>query len=101
VVFQLATAAVLFWGGWRLASWRAGAVAALLFLTSPEVFARVHYTGIQLAALTASACGLFSLRGQPFRDGLLLGLTLAADQHGLVVGGIVALVTVARRPRDA
>jgi hypothetical protein len=28
-------------------------------------------------------------------------LSLAADQHGLVVGGIVAVLTVARRPRDA
>jgi hypothetical protein len=101
VLFQLGTAGLLLWGGWRLASWRAGALAALLFLTSPEVFARVHYTGIQLAALTASACVLLSLRGQPFRAGLLLGLTLAADQHGLVVGGIVAVLTVARRPRDA
>ncbi len=101
VGIQLSTAGLLLWGGWRLASWRAGALAALLFLTSPEVFARVHYTGIQLAALTASACVLFSLRGQPFRAGLFLGLSLAADQHGLVVGGIVALLTVARRPRDA
>ena len=101
VAIQLATAGLLLWGGWRLASWRAGALAALLFLTSPEVFARVHYTGIQLAALTASACVLFSLRGQPFRAGLFLGLSLAADQHGLVVGGIVAVLTVARRPRDA
>lgn len=98
---QLATAGLLLWGGWRLASWRAGALAALLFLSSPEVFARIHYTGIQLVALTASACVLFSLRGQPFRAGLLLGLTLATDQHGLVVGGVVALLTVARRPRDA
>ena len=101
VGIQLATAGLLLWGGWRLASWRAGALAALLFLTSPEVFARVHYTGIQLVALTASACVLFSLRGQPFRAGLFLGLSLAADQHGLVVGGIVAVLTVARRPRDA
>jgi hypothetical protein len=101
VAIHLGTAGLLLWGGWRLASWRAGALAALLFLTSPEVFARVHYTGIQLAALTASACVLFSLRGQPFRAGLFLGLSLAADQHGLVVGGIVALLTVARRPRDA
>jgi hypothetical protein len=101
VALQLATAGLLLWGGWRLASWRAGALAALLFLTSPEVFARVHYTGIQLAALTASACVLLSLRGRPFQAGLFLGLTLAADQHGLVVGGIVALLTVARRPRDA
>ena len=98
---QLATGGLLLWGGWRLASWRAGALAAVLFLTSPEVFARVHYTGIQLAALTASACVLFSLRGRPFRAGLFLGLSLAADQHGLVVGGIVALLTIARRPRDA
>jgi hypothetical protein len=101
VVFQLGTAGLLLWGGWRLASWRAGALAALLFLTSPEVFARVHYTGIQLAALTASACVFLSLRGQPFRAGLVLGLSLASDQHALVVGGLVAVLTVARRPRDA
>jgi hypothetical protein len=101
VAYQLATAGLLLWGGWRLASWRAGALAALLFLTSPEVFARVHYTGIQLAALTASACVLFSLRGQPLRAGLFLGLSLASDQHALVVGGMVVLLTVARRPRDA
>ena len=101
VGLQLGTAGLLLWGGWRLASWRAGALAALLFLTSPEVFARVHYTGIQLAALTASACVLFSLRGRPFAAGLFLGLSLASDQHALVVGGIVALLTVVRRPRDA
>jgi hypothetical protein len=101
VTFQLVTAGLLLWGGWRLVSARAGALAALLFLTSPEVFARVHYTGIQLAALTASACVLFSLRGQPFRAGLFLGLSLASDQHALVVGGIVGVLTVARRPRDA
>src|SRR5450631_1146352 len=101
VGLQLATAGLLLWGGWRLASWRAGALAALFFLTSPEVFARIHYTGIQLVALTATACVLFSLRGHPFRAGLFLGLSLAADQHGLVVGGIVALLIIARRPRDA
>ena len=101
VGIQLATAGLLLWGGWRLASWRAGALAALLFLTSPEVFARVHYTGVHLVALTATACVLFSFRGQPFRAGLFLGLSLAADQHGLVVGGIVALLTLARRPRDS
>jgi hypothetical protein len=98
---HLATSGLLLWGGWRLASWRSGALAALLFLTSPEVFARVHYTGIQLVALTAAACVLFSLRGQPFRAGLFLGLSLAADQHGLVVAGLVTVLTVARRSRDA
>jgi hypothetical protein len=98
---QLATAGLLLWGGWHLASRRAGAVAALLFLTSPEVFSRIHYTGIQLVALTVSACVLFSLRAQPLRAGLFFGLSLAADQHGLVVCGIVALLTVVRRPRDA
>jgi hypothetical protein len=82
---QLATAGLLFWGGRRLASWRAGALTALLFLSSPEVFDRIHYTGIHLVALTATACVLFSLRAQPLRAGLSLGLTLAADQHGLVV----------------
>jgi hypothetical protein len=101
VAIDLATAGLLLWGGWRLGSRRAGALSALLFLSSPEVFARVHYTGIQLVALTATACVLFSLRGQPFRAGLCLGLSLATDQHGLVVGGIVALLTVARRPKDA
>jgi hypothetical protein len=72
----------------------------LLFLTSPEVFARVHYTGIHLVVFTACACVLFSLKEQPLRAGLCLGLTLAADQHGLVVCGIVALLTAIRRPRD-
>ena len=32
---------------------------------------------------------------------MFLGLTLAADQHGLVICGLVAVVTVARRPRAA
>jgi hypothetical protein len=98
---QFATAGLLFWGGWRLTSWRAGALAGLLFLISPEIFDRIHYTGIHLVALTATACVLFSLRAQPLRAGLCLGLTLAADQHGLAVCGIAALLTVARRPRDA
>ena len=98
---QLATAWLLFWGGWRLVSWRVGALAALLFLTSPEAFSRIHYTGIHLAALTASACVLFSLRAQPLRAGLCFGLSLAVDQHGLAVCGIVAVLTIARRPRDA
>jgi hypothetical protein len=101
VLAELGTAGLLLWGGWRLRSWRAGALAALLFLTSPEVFARVHYTGIHLAALAAAACVLFSLRGQPFRAGLCVGLSLATDQHALVVVGIVTLLTVARRPKDA
>jgi hypothetical protein len=100
VASQLATAGLLLWGGWRLASWRAGALAALLFLTSPEVFSRIHYTGIQLVGLTASACVLFSLRAQPLRAGLCCGLTLATDQHGLAVCGIVAVLTIVRRPRD-
>lgn len=98
---QLATAGLLLWGGRRLVSWRAGALAALLFLTFSEIFDRIHYTGIQLGALTTSACILFSLRAQPFRSGLFFGLTLAADQHGLVVCGIVALLTIVRRPRDS
>lgn len=98
---QLATAGLLFWGGWRLASWRAGALAALLFLSSPEAFDRIHYTGIHLVSLTAAACVLFSLTAHPLRAGLCLGLTLAADQHGLLVCGMVALLTIARRPRDA
>lgn len=98
---QLATAGLLFWGGWRLVSGRAGFLAALLFLTSPEVFDRAHFTGIQMAALTTAACALFSLREQPFRSGLFFGLTLATDQHGLVVCGIVAVLTLIRHPRDS
>ena len=101
LVSELATGGLLLWGGWRLVSLRVGALAALLFLTSPEAFSRIHYTGIHLAALTASACVLFSLREQPWRAGLCFGLSLAADQHGLAVCGIVALLTLARRPRDA
>jgi hypothetical protein len=97
---QLATAGLLFWGGDRLASRRAGLLAALLFLSSPEVFARVHYTGIHLVAFTVSGCVLFAAMARPFAAGLLFGLTLAADQHGLVVCGVVAVWTVARRPRD-
>jgi hypothetical protein len=98
---HLATVGLLLWGGWRLASWRAGTMASLLFLTSPEIFDRVHYTGIQLGALTTSACILLSLRGQPFRSGLFFGLTLAADQHGLVICGVVALLTLIRHRRDS
>lgn len=97
---QLATAGALLMGGWRLISWRAGALAALLFLTTPEVFSRVHYTGIHLVALTTLACVVFFLRAQPLRSGLFLGLTLAADQHGLVICGVVSLLTLVRRPRD-
>jgi hypothetical protein len=100
VATQLATAGLLLWGGWRLASFRVGALAALLFLTSPEVYSRTHYTGIHLVALTATACVLYFLRGRPLLSGLFFGLILATDQHGLVVGGIVALLTVVRRPRD-
>ena len=98
---QLATAGLLLWGGWRLVSWRAGALAALLFLTSPEVFDRVHYTGIQSVALTAAGCVLFSLRAQPFRSGLFAGLTLVTGQHGIVVCGTIALITFVLRPRDS
>ena len=97
---DVAISGLLLWGGWRLISWRAGALAALLFLTSPETFSRIHYTGIHLAALTALACVLFSLRGQALRAGLCLGLSLAGDQHGLVICGMVAMVTFARRPKD-
>jgi hypothetical protein len=97
---QLATAALLLWGGWRLASRRAGALAALLFLTSPEVFSRIHYTGIQLAALSALACVLFSLRAQPFRAGIFFGLSLASDQHALVICAAAGVATLVRRRRD-
>jgi hypothetical protein len=97
---QLATAGFMLWGGWRLISWRAGALAALLFLTSPEVFDRVHYTGIQLVVLTTVACFLYFLRSMPFRSGLCFGLILATGQHGLAIGGLVALWTLVRRPRD-
>jgi hypothetical protein len=100
-VSQLATGWLLLWGGWRLVSFRVGALAALLFLSSPEAFSRIHYTSIHLAALTAAACVLFSLRSQPWRAGLSCGLALAADQHGLAICAIVALMTLARRPRDA
>ncbi|HMF43622.1 MAG TPA: hypothetical protein VKQ32_23270 [Polyangia bacterium] len=98
---QIATAGLLFWGGDRLASRRVGLLAALLFLSSPEVFARVHYTGIHLAAFSVTACVLFALMERPLLAGLCFGLTVAADQHGLVVCGVVAALTVARRPRDA
>jgi hypothetical protein len=97
---QIAIAGFLLWGGWRTLSWRAGALAALLFLTSPEAFSRIHYTGIHLAALTASACVLFFLRGHPLWAGLACGLSLVADQHGLVFCGVVGLLTIVRRPRD-
>jgi hypothetical protein len=97
---QLATAGLLVWGGGRLVSWRVGALAALLFLTSPHTFNGIHYTGIHLAAFTAAACVLFSLREQPFLAGLCLGAALAADQHGLAMCALVALITI-RRPRDA
>ncbi len=98
--FQLATAGLLLWSGWRLASRRAGVLAALLFLTSPDTFERIHYTGIPLVALTASACLMFSIRAQPFRAGLFFGLSMAADQHGLVVCSVAALLTIVRHPRD-
>ena len=100
LVSQLATAGFMLWGGWRLISWRAGALAALLFLTSPEVFDRVHYTGIQLTVLTTVACFLYFLRSMPFRSGLCFGFILATGQHGLAIGGLVALWTLVRRPRD-
>jgi len=101
VATEIATAALLLWGGLRLISWRAGALAALLFLTSPETFSRIHYTGIHLAAITASACVLYSLRGQALKAGLCLGLSLAGDQHGLAICGIAAIVTFAQRPKDS
>jgi hypothetical protein len=75
-------------------------LSALLFLALPESFSRIHYTGIHLVAFACAACVLFFLRAQPFRSGLCFGLTLATDQHGLVVCGIVALLTLVRRPRD-
>ncbi len=100
LVAQLATGALLFWGGWRLVTLRAGAIAALLFLTSPETFARIHYTGIHFPALAASAALLFFMRAEPFFAGLCVGFSVASDQHGLIVCGIVALLTVFSRPRD-
>lgn len=100
VLAQLATAGLLLWGGSRLVSRRAGALAALLALTSPETFARVHYSAIHFPALTASAAVLLFLTEQPFGAGLLAGLSIASDQHGLVVAGVVATLTAVRRPRD-
>jgi len=98
---QLAIAGLLFWGGDRLASRRVGLLAALLWISSPEVFARVHYTGIHLAAFSVTACVLLALLERPLWAGLFFGLTVAADQHGLVVCGVVAALTIARRRRDA
>jgi hypothetical protein len=100
LVSQVATAALLGWAGWRLTSWRAGALGALLFLSSPEVFDRIHYTGIHLVALTSASCVFLHLRRKVFSAGLLFGLTLATDQHGIVICGVVALSTALRRPRD-
>lgn len=97
---QLATAGLQLWGGRLLASKRAGVIAALLFLTSPEVFSRIHYTGIHLVALSTAACVLSFLRAQPLLSGLFFGLTLAADQHGIVICSVVALLTLFRRSRD-
>ena len=101
LVTQIAIAGLLFWGGDRLASRRVGLLAALLWISSPEVFARVHYTGIHLVAFSVSACVLFALLERPLLAGLFFGLTLAADQHGLAVCAMVAALTVARRPRNA
>ncbi len=101
LLFQLGTAGLLFWGGNRLVSRRSGALAALLALTSPETFDRIHYSGIHLPALTASAAVLFYSMERPLWAGLLVGLSAAADQHGLAIGGMVGLLTVIRRPRDA
>src|SRR3569623_1182723 len=92
---QLATAALLLWSGTRLASGRGGALAALLFLTSPEIYDRIHYTGIQSVSFTASACLIVSLCGRPLIAGVFCGLTLATGQHGLVfcaVAGVTMLV---------
>jgi hypothetical protein len=97
---QLGIAGLLFWGGRFLLSWRAGALAALLFLSSPEAFSRIHYTGIHLVALTALACVLFSLRARPLWAGLSFGLSLAAGQHGVVICAVAAVITIRRRWRD-
>jgi hypothetical protein len=97
---QIMTGGLLFWGGWRLLSWRVGILAALLFLTSPESFSRIHYTGIHWVVLTATACVLFSLRRQAWPAGLTFGLSLAAGQHGIAVCLLAGSLTFGRRPRD-
>jgi len=100
LVAQLGTAGLLFWGGRRLVSWRAGALASLLALTSPETYARFHYSGIHLPALAVSAAVVFYLLESPLAAGLLVGVSAAADQHGIGVGCIVAILIAVRRPRD-
>jgi hypothetical protein len=94
---QLAIAGVLFWGGWRLASLRAGGAAALLFLVSPEVYTRIPYTGIQLVTLGISACVLLSLQMRPLLAGLACGFALGAGQHGIVICAVAGMWLTVRR----
>jgi len=100
VASQFATAGLLFWGGWRLASLRAGGLAALLFLLSPEVATRIHYTGIQIVTLAVLACVLLSLRRRPFLAGLACGGALGAGQHAVVICGVAGAGLTTRRWRD-
>ena len=100
VLSQFATASLLFWGGWRLASLRTGGLAALLFLLSPEVATRIHYAGIQIVTLAVCACVLLSLRLRPFLAGLACGLALGAGQHGVVICGVAGTWMTVRRWRD-
>ncbi len=98
---ELATAGLLFWGGYRLFSWRVGALGALLLLTSPEVFERVHYTGIQLVSAMTLACVLLLLRGHFLRAGMLSGLSLGAGQHGAAICLTAAVLVFAHQPRKS
>jgi hypothetical protein len=91
VLATLATAAVLLLGGRRLFSLRAGVLAATFLLMSPEVVARLQYTGMHLVELGTTTCLVLALLGRPLPAGAAFGLALGAGQHSLIMGTLAGL----------
>jgi hypothetical protein len=99
VLALFATAAVLWWAGHRLFGPWTGAVAAALFLVTPEVSARNAWTGIHPVALGGLWCVTLAWRGHGLWAGVTAGLALASGQHAAVLVAGAALVVVARHRR--
>lgn len=97
----LATSCVTFLGAQALFSRRAAVLATAFYLLSPELIARLPYTGIQLVQLGATLCLVLTLLGRPLGAGAAFGLALGAGQHSLVIGGLAGIWFLVRDRRQA
>jgi hypothetical protein len=96
----VASAAVLWWIGWRLWGLWSGLAGAVLFLLSPDVASLFSFMGIQQTALLALLCLALRLQGAPVWAGVVGGLALATGQHSAIIVAAAALYQVRSKPRS-